>query len=65
MKEDEPMRVEEIRAIARKRGLKPGRMKKAELVRAMQGAEGNSACYETGKAGECGQEQCLWRDDCD
>ncbi len=59
------MRVEEIREIARERGLKPGKMKKAELVRAMQDAEGNAACYETGKAGECGQEKCLWRDDCD
>lgn len=59
------MRVEEIREIARQRGLKPGKMKKAELVRMMQQVEGNAACYVTGKAGECGQEQCLWRDDCD
>ncbi len=59
------MRVDEIREIAKKRGLKPGKMKKAELVRTIQDTEGNTACYETGKAGECGQEQCLWRDDCD
>ena len=59
------MKVDEIREIARKRGLKPGKMKKAELVRAMQDAEGNITCYDTGNAAACGQEQCLWRDDCD
>lgn len=59
------MKVDEIREIARTRGLKPGKLKKAELVRAIQDAEGNTTCYETGKAGGCGQEQCLWREDCD
>jgi hypothetical protein len=59
------MKVDEIREIARTRGLKPGKLKKAELVRAIQDKEGNMACYETGKAGECSQEQCLWREDCD
>ncbi len=58
------MRVDEIREIAKKRGLKPGKLKKAELVRTIQNAEGNTACYETGKAGACGQEHCLWREDC-
>ncbi len=59
------MKVDTIREIARRRGVKPGKLKKAELVRAIQDAEGNMACYETGKADACGQEQCLWRDDCD
>ncbi len=58
------MKVDAIREIARKRGIKPGKLKKADLVRAVQAAEGNIACYETGRAGGCGQEQCLWRDDC-
>ncbi len=58
------MKVDEVREIGRKRGLKPGKLKKAELIRTIQDAEGNNACYETGKAGECGQDQCLWRDDC-
>jgi hypothetical protein len=60
-----PMKVDEIREIAKKRGLKPGKQKKAELVRAIQDAEGNVACYSTRKSGECGQDGCLWRDDCD
>jgi hypothetical protein len=59
------MTVEEIREIARQRGLKLGRMKKAEMVRAIQKSEGNEECFASGKAAECGQESCLWREDCD
>ena len=58
------MKVDEIREIARKQGVKAGKMKKADLVRAIQASEGNAACYETGSANECGQEGCLWREDC-
>jgi len=59
------MRMEEIREIARKRGLKAGKAKKADLVRAIQQDEGNNPCFATGKAAECGQDLCLWREDCD
>jgi hypothetical protein len=40
-------------------------MKKAELVRAIQQAEKNEECFETGKADVCGQDECIWREDCD
>lgn len=59
------MKVEEIRTIAKMRGLKPGKMTKLELVRAIQAAEGNRVCFGTGMAASCGQEGCLWRVDCD
>jgi hypothetical protein len=39
-------------------------MKKADLVRAIQQAEGNQVCFETGVAEACGQHACLWRGDC-
>lgn len=57
------MNLQEIKEIARQRGLKAGKMKKGEIIRATQEAEGNSACFDTGKAAECGQEKCLWREE--
>jgi hypothetical protein len=58
------MKMDEIKEIAKKHGIKPGKMKKADLIRAIQQAEGNEACFETGKADVCGQDSCLWRGDC-
>lgn len=59
------MKLEEIKEIARQHDIKPGRLKKTELVRAIQTAEGNKACFASGQASQCGQSACLWRDDCD
>jgi len=59
------MKVEEIREIAKKHGIKPGRMNKADLVRAIQAAESNQQCFDTGASPTCGQDGCLWREDCD
>jgi hypothetical protein len=58
------MKVNDVKEIAKKRGLNPGKMKKRELVRAIQEDEGNPVCYDTGYSDECGQPECLWRDDC-
>lgn len=58
------MKLEEIKEIAKQHDIKVGKMKKAELVRAIQAAEGNEVCFETGQAAECGQAGCLWRGDC-
>jgi len=58
------MKLDQIKEIARQHGIKVGKMKKAELVRAIQLAEQNNPCFETGKSAECGQEICLWREDC-
>jgi len=58
------MTVKEIQGIAMKMGLKAGKMKKAHLVQTIQAAEGNTPCFQTGAAGSCGQENCLWRSDC-
>jgi len=59
------MKLDEIKAIAKEKGIKPGRMKKVELVRAIQEVEGNYTCFETGQVNSCGQDACLWREDCD
>lgn len=58
------MKVQEIKAIAERMGIKAGKMKKAELIRAIQQAEGNEDCFEQGRAASCGQDRCLWREDC-
>nr|WP_320116320.1 Rho termination factor N-terminal domain-containing protein [uncultured Desulfuromonas sp.] len=59
------MTVAEIKVIAKEMGLKTANMKKADLIRAIQVAEGNPACFATHSREICGQEICLWRRDCD
>ena len=58
------MKLAEIKEIAQQHEIKVGKLKKAELVRAIQLAEGNEVCFETGQSAECGQAECLWRADC-
>lgn len=58
------MNLNEVKAIAKQRGIKCGKMNKTELIRAIQQQEGNTACCNTGQADSCGQEHCLWQDDC-
>ena len=58
------MKLEEIKEIAKKHDIKVGKLKKADLVRAIQSAEGNTACFDTGQVSDCGQQNCLWHEDC-
>lgn len=58
------MNMNEIREIARTRGVNPGRLRKVDLIRAVQREEGNESCFQTGKVDVCDQGQCLWRQDC-
>ena len=58
------MKLDEIKEIAKQHHIKTGKMKKAELVRAIQAAEKNEQCFDSGNAATCGQEDCLWREDC-
>lgn len=58
------MKLDEIKEIAKQHQIKAGKMKKSELVRAIQAAEGNQVCFETGQVSGCGQDECLWRSDC-
>ena len=59
------MKMNDIKEIARQRGINPAKMKKIDLIRAIQQDEGNPDCCSTGIKEECGQDACLWRDDCD
>jgi hypothetical protein len=59
------MTINELKEIAKQHGIKAGKMKKTDLVRAIQEAEGNTQCFDTGASTVCGQDACLWREDCD
>jgi hypothetical protein len=58
------MKLEEIKEIAKQHNIKVGKLKKADLVRAIQEAEGNEVCFETDTSKSCGQDLCRWREDC-
>lgn len=58
------LKLEEIKAIAQQHNIKAGKMKKSELVRAIQSAEGNEPCFEAGRTEVCGQMSCSWREMC-
>ena len=58
------MKLDEVKEKARRMGVPVGKLKKSDLVRSIQRAEGSDACFETGKAQSCGQDSCLWRADC-
>ena len=57
------MKMQEVRKMAKKLGLKTGGMKKVDLIRAIQFEEGNTPCYQT-EVSSCDQTDCCWRDDC-
>lgn len=58
------MKLQEIKAIAKSKGLKNINVKKAELIKAIQRAEGNIDCFGEAAMKECDQSECLWREDC-
>lgn len=58
------MKLEEIKEIAKQHQIKAGKAKKSDLVRAIQQVEGNQQCFNSNSSGECGQINCLWREDC-
>lgn len=62
-------RVEKTLDIAKKKaqsmGLSlNGLTQKESLIRAIQTAEGYQSCFATPKVADCGQNGCLWREDC-
>ena len=58
------MTMEEIREIARRWNLKTAKVRKAELIGAIQAAEGNTPCFATPARQGCAESGCLWREDC-
>ncbi|OOZ35679.1 Rho termination factor N-terminal domain-containing protein [Solemya velesiana gill symbiont] len=58
------MRKKEVLNIAANRGIESSKLRKWELIRAIQRAEGNQDCFRTPVANDCNQVACLWRGDC-
>lgn len=58
------MKVLDIKKKAKDVGVNPGKMNKAEIIKAIQTAEGNFDCFGTATDGNCDQVDCCWRDDC-
>jgi hypothetical protein len=54
----------EIKRYARNKGVNPGKMKKVDLIRAIQAAEGNPACFGSERRFNCPETNCLWETDC-
>jgi len=57
------MKMQGVRGKARRVNIKPGKMSKVDLIRAIQAKEGNPTCFATGND-SCDQPECCWRDDC-
>ncbi len=57
------MNMKQVRKKAAKMGIKAGKRRKVDLIRAMQIQEGNSPCLQTGND-SCVQVDCCWRSDC-
>jgi hypothetical protein len=58
------MRFQEIREIAKDMGIGTSRMKKTDIIQAIQREENNIECYGTERVDICQEEACLWRSDC-
>lgn len=57
------MRMPEVKEKAKNLGITVGKMKKVDLIRAVQGAEGNTECF--GRTdGHCPNTDCCFMDDC-
>ena len=59
------MKMTEIRAMAKARGLKFGvGVTKVDAIRTLQLDEGNFDCFARAESGYCDQYQCIFREDC-
>ena len=56
--------LKDVKEIAKSKGINPGKMKKADLIKAIQKAEGNFDCFGTATAGHCDQLGCFWMTEC-
>jgi hypothetical protein len=59
------MNFNEIKVFAQRHGIRIGKMNKTELMHAIQGAEDNDMCFNTGISLMCGEISCQWKEDCD
>ncbi|MBM4272678.1 MAG: SAP domain-containing protein [Deltaproteobacteria bacterium] len=58
------MKFKEIQLMAKDMGISTFRMKKTDVIRAIQREENNIDCFGTSRVEHCGEQGCLWRNDC-
>ncbi len=58
------MKMDEVRERARIAGVRAGKMRKAEVIAAIQRKEGNQPCFGSDLRYSCPYPECCWRDDC-
>ena len=58
------MKLEDVRGIAKSKGVDPAKLSKTRLIKTLQIREGNFDCFATAYGGECDRADCLWRPDC-
>ena len=58
------MRFQDIRKMAKDMDVNTYRMRKTDVIRAIQDAENNIECYGTERVSSCDEQACLWRSDC-
>jgi hypothetical protein len=58
------MKMQEVRELARRLGVKTGGVSKAVAIRRIQEAEGNFPCFGTATGGVCDRHDCAFREDC-
>jgi hypothetical protein len=58
------MKFNEIQKMAKRMGVNTFKMKKTDMILAVQRAENNIECYGTRRVEYCQEFACLWREDC-
>lgn len=58
------MNMQEIKELAKNLDIKISKKTKRVLIQEIQETEGNTSCYGSGEEINCGEMDCLWRDDC-
>ncbi len=58
------MRYQEIQKMAKGMNINTYRAKKTDIIHAIQRQENNFDCFGTTRVNDCGEEECLWRNDC-
>ncbi len=58
------MNFNAIRKMAKGMDINTYRLKKPDIIRAIQKAENNIECFGTQRVDDCNEVTCLWRHDC-
>jgi hypothetical protein len=58
------MRFQDIQRMAKSMDINTYRMKKTDMIRAIQKAENNIPCYGTERLYNCHEDACSWREGC-